>query len=207
MWEERLHEFVILFVVVNPIGALPAFLAVTAGLPAATQRRIALVMVIVSFVVLVFFMVAGGFVLEKMRISLRAPFRSPAASSCSWWRWRWCAARASAAIPAAAAASQRRSRSIRSPSPKVAGPEAMLAAVLVTDDHRFDPAQLSMTIGVLAVVMAITLVILLAAAPISRVIGESGARVIGRVLGMILAALAVNTILNAFGSWLGLPTL
>jgi multiple antibiotic resistance protein len=206
MWEERLAEFVTLFVVVNPIGALPAFLAVTAGLPAATQRRIALVMVIVSFVVLVFFMVAGGFLLEKMGISLRAfqiaggiilfvvaleMVRGESFGGDTGGGSR--VATALAIYPLAI--------------PKVAGPEAMLAAVLVTDDHRFDPAQLSMTIGVLAVVMAITLVILLAAAPISRVIGESGAGVIGRVLGMILAALAVNTILNAFGSWLGLPTL
>jgi multiple antibiotic resistance protein len=165
MWEERLAEFVILFVVVNPIGALPAFLAVTAGLPAATQRRIALVMVIVSFVVLVFFMVGGGFVLEKMRISLRA-FQI-----------------AGGIILFVVALEMVRGESF-------GGDTGMLAAVLVTDDHRFDPAQLSMTIGVLAVVMAITLVILLAAAPISRVIGESGAGVIGRVLGMILAALA-----------------
>jgi multiple antibiotic resistance protein len=205
MWEERLAEFVTLFVVVNPIGALPAFLAVTAGLPPATQRRIAFITVLVSFIVLVFFMVAGGFLLEKMGISLRAfqiaggivlfvvALEMVRGESHTGDPGGKRVATALAIYPLAI--------------PKIAGPAAMLAAVLLTDDHRFDPAQLSMTIGVLAIVMAISLLILLAAGPISRVIGESGAGVIGRVLGMILAALAVNTILNAFGAWLGLPML
>lgn len=83
----------------------------------------------------------------------------------------------------------------------------MLTAVLLTDDHRFDLPQLAMTTGVLVLVLAITLGVLLAAAPISRLIGESGANVIGRVLGMLLIALAVQTILSGFGSWLGLPKL
>ena len=44
----------------------------------------------------------------------------------------------------------------------------MLTVVLLTDDHRFDIVQLSLTTGVLAVVLAITLVVLLLAAPISH---------------------------------------
>jgi multiple antibiotic resistance protein len=46
MWQERLSEFVTLFVVVNPFSILPAFLAAAGGLPAATQRRIAVTAVL-----------------------------------------------------------------------------------------------------------------------------------------------------------------
>ena len=91
--------------------------------------------------------------------------------------------------------------------PKIAGPGTMLTVVLLTDDHRFDIVQLSLTTGVLAVVLAITLVVLLLAAPITRLIGAAGASIIGRVMGMILMALAVHTVLSAFGAWLGLPKL
>jgi small neutral amino acid transporter SnatA (MarC family) len=39
------------------------------------------------------------------------------------------------------------------------------------------------------------------------VIGDAGAGIIGRVMGMLLVALAVHTVLAAFGAWLGLPKL
>jgi multiple antibiotic resistance protein len=61
--------------------------------------------------------------------------------------------------------------------------------------------------GVLAVVLAITLGVLLLAAPLWRLIGDAGASIISRVMGMILVALAVHTILSAFATWLGLPKL
>lgn len=72
MFEERLSEFVTLLIVINPLGTLPVFLAMTGGLDAATQRRIAVTAVLVSFAVLLFFIAAGGFLLEKLGISLRA---------------------------------------------------------------------------------------------------------------------------------------
>src|SRR3954471_21466583 len=54
--------------------------------------------------------------------------------------------------------------------PKIAGPGTMLTVVLLTDDHRFNLVQLSLTTGVLALVLAITVVFLLLAGPISRLI-------------------------------------
>ena len=61
MWQERLSEFVTLFLVVNPVGVLPVFIATAGGLEPAMQRRIALRAVLVAFAVLAFFVVAGEF--------------------------------------------------------------------------------------------------------------------------------------------------
>ena len=83
----------------------------------------------------------------------------------------------------------------------------MLTVVLLTDDHRFDVVQLSLTTGVLAVVLAITFVVLCLAAPIARLIGDAGINIMSRVMGMILVALAVHTVLAALGAWLNLPPL
>jgi multiple antibiotic resistance protein len=204
MWAERLAEFVTLLAVVNPFGVLPAFVAATGGLPAATQRRIAVAAVLVSFAVLLFFIAAGGFLLQNMGISARA-FQIAGGivlfvvalemvrgeSHVSVFGPGTGSAHALAIYPIAI--------------PKIAGPGTMLAIVLLVDDDRYDVIERALTAAALAAVLAFTLVILLAAEPISRVIGGTGANVIGRVMGIILAALAVNTILTALGNWVGLP--
>ena len=91
--------------------------------------------------------------------------------------------------------------------PKIAGPGAMLTVVLVTDDDRLNLAGQLTTVGVLVLVLVVGLLILLAAGPISRLIGTAGVSVISRVMGMLLAAMAVALVLGAVGDWLGLPKL
>jgi multiple antibiotic resistance protein len=205
MWQERLNEFVTLFIVVNPISALPMFIAVTAGFDRATQRKVALIAVAASFAVLVAFIIAGGFVLEKMGISLKS---FQIAGGIILFLVALDMVRGASYVPSAGVAEDATSVAIYPLAiPKIAGPGTMLTVVLLTDDHRFDALQLAMTTGVLALVLAITLLILLLAAPISRLIGTAGTGIIGRVMGMILVALAVHTVLSAFGSWLNLPPL
>jgi multiple antibiotic resistance protein len=60
---------------------------------------------------------------------------------------------------------------------------------------------------VLAVVLAGLLAMLVAAGPISRLVGSTGAQVISRLMGMLLAALATTLILSAVVDWLTLPKL
>ena len=91
--------------------------------------------------------------------------------------------------------------------PKIAGPGAMLAVVLLTDDERYNLPGQMMTVSLLALVLVMTFLILLAAGPISRWIGTAGVSVISRVMGMLLAALAVTLVLGALGEWLSLPKL
>ena len=206
MWQERLNEFVTLFIVVNPISALPMFIAVTAGFDQATQRKVALTAVLTSFAVLVLFIIAGGFVLEKMGISLRS---FQIAGGIILFLVALDMVRGASYVPAGGVNADNATSVAIYPLaiPKIAGPGTMLTVVLLTDDHRFDVLQLSLTTGVLALVLAITLVILLLAAPISRLIGAAGTGIISRVMGMILVALAVHTVLSAFGTWLNLPPL
>lgn len=205
MWQERLSEFVTLFIVVNPLAALPVFLAVTRGFDAAAQRKVAIVAVLASFAVLVLFIIGGGYLLERLGISLRS---FQIAGGIILFLVALDMVRGVTYAPAAGGADKATDIAIYPLAvPKLAGPGTMLTVVLLTDDHRFDIVQLSLTTGVLAVVLAITLGVLLLAAPISRLIGDAGASIISRVMGMILVALAVHTILSAFGAWLGLPKL
>ncbi len=79
--------------------------------------------------------------------------------------------------------------------------------MVLTDDDRFAFGERMMTVGVVALVLVIQFVVLLAAAPLSRVIGEGGTSIVSRVFGMLLAALAANIVLTALAGWLGLPAL
>ena len=206
MWQERLSEFVTLFIVVNPISALPVFLGVTQGFDASTRRRVALIAVLAAFAVLVLFIVGGGFVLEKMGISLRS---FQIAGGIILFLVALDMVRGAGYAPPAGAAGDHATSVAIYPLaiPKIAGPGTMLTVVLLTDDHRFDVVQLSLTTGVLALVLAITFVVLCLAAPIARLIGDAGVNIASRVMGMILVALAVHTVLSALGGWLNLPPL
>src|SRR5262245_35699490 len=204
-WQAHLSEFVTLFLVINPFAALPVFMALTSSFDRQQQRKIALTAVIVALALLVFFVLGGNVLLRQIGIAIRAfqiaggivlfmvaldmvhgrisvqPNGTPESSL------------ALAVYPLAF--------------PIIAGPGSFITVILLTDDDRFNfPGQLA-TIGVIALVLAIQLVALLAAGPISRAIGNVGVSVIGRIMGLLLAALAVGIVLTAIGQWLNLPAL
>ena len=204
-WQQRFSEFVTLFLVINPFGALPTFMEIAETLDPRAQRKLALNASVISFVVLVFFVLAGAFLLAQMGISIRAfqisggillfvialdMIRGQTFAS---GHGKAQGSMALAVYPLAI--------------PKIAGPGAMLTVVLVTDDDRLNLAGQAATVGMLALVLVIALLILLAAGPISRLIGTAGVSVISRVMGMLLAAMAVALVLGAVGDWLGLPKL
>lgn len=81
--------------------------------------------------------------------------------------------------------------------PSPASPGAMLAIVLLTDNNQFAIADQIMTVGVMTCALAIAYLFLLLAEPIIWLIWNSGAVIISRVMGMILASVAADTLLTA----------
>ncbi|MGD9846768.1 MAG: MarC family protein [Variibacter sp.] len=205
MWTERLNEFITLLVVVNPLGVVPFFLAITRGQDSALRRKVAISSVLISFFVLLAFIIGGGFLLQKMGIALRA-FQIAGGIVLFLVALNMLNADGKAPPPA----SEEEAMSLAAyplAIPKIAGPGTMLTVVVLTDDHRFDILQTAATTGVLVVVLLIQLALLLLAVPLSKVIGDTGASILGRIMGMLLVALAVNIVLTGLGSWLGLPKL
>ena len=80
--------------------------------------------------------------------------------------------------------------------PSIASPGAMLAIVILTDNHTESLADQATTAALLMIVMALTLVLLLAASFVHRIIGNTGASVISRVMGIVLATIAVDSVLG-----------
>ena len=80
--------------------------------------------------------------------------------------------------------------------PSLASPGAMLAAVLLTENSSFSLLEQLQTAGVMISVLLIAFIFMLAASWIHRFIGNSGASIISKVMGMILASVATNSVLS-----------
>jgi multiple antibiotic resistance protein len=204
-WQTHLSEFVTLFLVINPLEVLPSFVSVAASFDRKGQRKLALRAVVAAFAFLVFFVITGDFALDHLGVSVRA-FQI-----------------AGGIVVFLVALDMIHGVHHSGPDttgdkhaalaiyplgfPKIAGPGALVAVILLTDDDRANILGQLATVGVVALVMVIQLLILLAAGPITRFLGQTGAAVVGRIMGMLLAALAVSMVLTAVGEWLNLPAL
>ncbi|WP_462320424.1 MarC family protein [Halochromatium sp.] len=212
MAEKLVYEFVTLFVVLDPFGMLAVFLAVTPGLESAQRAKAAVLAILYAFAVLVFFIGVGELLLIQMGIPLLAFQIAGGILLALYGIEMSLGAHAPGAGPSAAGG-LRAGGSIHALAvyplaiPAIAGPGAMLTVVLLTDNREHSITDQLITTGVMGVVMLIFLLILLAANPIMRVIGEGGANVLKRVMGVLLTAIAAKMVLTAFQEWLGLPPL
>ncbi|TCK31199.1 multiple antibiotic resistance protein [Ancylobacter aquaticus] len=203
-WAERIQEFVTLWVVIDPLGTLPVFLAVTAGLSATDRKKAAFISILVSFGVLVFFALAGNWLLRSMDVSIES-FQIAGGIVLFLFALTMIHGRGHSDPHAQAETNPVEIAIYPLAIPSIASPGAMLAAAVLTDNARHDFPERIMTIATFSLVLLMTLAIMLVAGPLGRLIGRGGASIISRVMGMILAALAVDLILSATAQWLKLP--
>lgn len=202
---QLLQEFITLWVVIDPIGTLPVFLAVTAGMSAGQRRAVAIRAVVVSFVVLTLFIVLGQVVLDALGLALPA-FQIAGGIVLFLFALTMIFGHSKPEEEIAEAERVRQTSVFPVAIPSIASPGAMLTVVILTDNDRFAIAHQAVTTALMALVLAATLGIMLAASPLLRVIGTTGAAVISRVMGMLLAAVAVDAVLRAFVSIGVLPS-
>ena len=203
-WSERLQEFVTLWVVIDPLGTLPVFLAVTAGLDAAGRRKAAILSVLIAFGVLTFFALAGHWLLDAMDVSI-ASFQIAGGIVLFLFALSMINGGHTQSAHPEIDANPMDLAVYPLAIPSIAGPGAMLAALVLSDDARHDFPDRMLTLTTIGVVLMISLGILLSAGFLSRMIGRGGSSIISRVMGMVLAAMAIDLILSAAAGWLHLP--
>jgi len=200
--QKVVHEFVTLFVVLDPVGALAIFLAVTAKLTPAQRTRAAAYGILYSFGVLVFFVVAGELLLIEMGIPLHA-FQVAGGILLLLYGIEMVLGRTAPGENFVGTTGDIQSLAIYPIAiPAIAGPGSMLTIVLLTDNRAFSVFDQMMTVAVLAFTLSLILIILLAANPIMRCIGTGGANVLRRVMGILLCSVAVNMVFVALDTWL-----
>ena len=209
MLEQPLKFFVVFFVVVDPIALIPLFSRLTQGASVAYQRRMAAKAVVVAAGILLLFALGGAAFLKTMGISLEA-FRIFGGLLLFLLALEMVFARESGTRTSSDEQAESRRRADISVFPLafpfIAGPGA-LATILLW----FGPINiadqtllfLGLSAGV-ALVLVISLGVMWLADPLMRVVGVTGANVAGRLLGVVLGALAVQFIIdglrNTFGS-------
>ena len=197
LWDRVIEEFVTIWVVVDPIGGIPVFIAVTTTLSIAERRKIAVQAVLISAAILLFFIVCGQLLLDALAISLES-FRI--AGGIVLFLFALTMIFGPSKPETEISESQGNLENVAVfplAVPSIASPGAMLAVVVLTDNHRFSLQEQALTTLVMIVVLVITLILLLLAGPILRVIRSSGAAIVSRVMGLILAAVAVDGVLEA----------
>ena len=205
MIQQLVYDFVTLFVVLDPVGMLAVFLGVTSTLSAGDRRKAAVLAILYSFGVLLFFIAAGELLLIQMGIPLLAFQIAGGILLMLYGIEMSLGAHAPGAGVADGGTTLHSLAVYPLAIPAIAGPGAMLTVVLLTDNRQFSVTDQMITTAVLAVVLAVFLIILLAASPIMRVIGSGGANVLRRVMGVLLTAIAAKMVLTALETWLELP--
>jgi multiple antibiotic resistance protein len=194
-----ISALVTLVVVVDPIGLVPAFLGITADLPPHARRSVALRACVIAFGIVTGAALAGDWLLRTLSISLPA-FRIAGglllfsiASEMAF------GVRITRQAETAGKAVEEHVRDIAAfplAIPLMAGPGAITAAVLLSGRAGSDMARLGLLIATIAAVMVVTLAAFLLASRIERVLGKTGNTVLSRLLGVILAAMAVQFVVD-----------
>lgn len=195
MLDYLLEAFVTLFVTVDPLGLAPLFIGLTEGLDKTDRRHVALRATAIATTVLILFALVGGKLLALMGISLPA-FRIAGGMLLFYTAFQMVFSQKEPRdkTDADRAVTLDHIRDIAAfplAIPLLAGPGAISATILAASKAP-SLAAYGAFIGLVVAVMGLGLLVFLAADQIGRRIGETGRVVIGRLLGLLLAALAVQ---------------
>lgn len=202
------NTFILFFVVIDPVGVTPIFAALTHGGTDEYRRRMAIKGTLLAGAVLLLFVFGGNYVFNALGIGLDAfriaggillfliamdmVFAAQSGIRSTTTREREeASARADISVFPVAI-------------PLIAGPGAFTTVLLMIREYEHDVLYITVGLIVVALVLLLTLGALLMSSRIMRLIGETGANVIGRVLGIMLASLAVQFIIDGIAGSLEL---
>ncbi len=207
MIEQLLNTFIILFVVIDPIALAPIFGAMTRGGSDNYRKKMAYKAIFLSTAILLMFLFIGGHFLKAMGITIPA-FKIAGGLLLLINGFDMVFARhtglRSTTVKESAEARQKDDISVFPLAfPLIAGPGTITTVLLLSSDMRSDPVMFSALIVIVLLVLALALIFLLLSKPVMKVLGETGANVLDRLLGVVLCALAVQFMIDGIRSAFG----
>jgi multiple antibiotic resistance protein len=200
MFDELVKFFVVLLVVVEPLSLLPVLAGLTEGADEAHRHRMSFKAVGISAIVCLVFAAAGTALLRVLGISVDA-FKVGGGILLFLLAVEMVFARPSglrSITPGEDAEAHHRGDISVFPLafPLIAGPGAIATILLAFAGVPPGSLQFFAQLGVIVIVLGITLALMLLTGPVMRVIGVTGGAVMSRMLGVLLAALASQFVLD-----------
>ena len=197
--EFLISALVTLLVVVDPIGLVPSYLAVTHGLPKRARRSVALRAALIAAAILAGSALIGDWLLRTLSIGLPA-FRIAGGlllfSIASEMVFGLRIERQSRQAEDAIEEHVRNIAAFPLAIPLMAGPGAITATVLLASRSEGDPMHLIVLLAVIVFVAALCAAVFLLCTHIGKLLGVTGNIVLSRLLGVLLAALAVQFVVD-----------
>lgn len=193
--QELLNTVLLIIAVVDPLGSIPVYLEATKNFDKKHKRKIAINASVIAFLVLLFFIIVGQLILEGMDITLEA-FQISGGIILFLFALTMIFGEGKPESEKHLIKDYKKVTIFPVAVPSIASPGAIMAVVLLTDNHIHTLTQQLITTLLLLVVIVITCILLLASNFIQKRIGEAGIIVISKVMGLILASYAAQSILT-----------
>lgn len=192
--EEIISSFVVLWAVIDPVGTVPVFIAVTKDYTNEEKKSIAKTASIAAFGVLLFFLVVGELILKNVGVPLAA-FQTSGGVILFLFAINMIFGSSKPEEEIRLVRNGNETAIFPLAIPSIAGPGAILAVVLLTDNSRHSISSQAITLALIMLVLFINFILMRASNKINQKIGNAGAIVISKVMGLILASMAANNIL------------
>jgi MarC family membrane protein len=204
--EPLVKFFVVFFVVVDPISLIPLFAGLTQGASSRYSKQMAGKATAIALAISVLFALVGARFLQVMGISLSS-FRIAGGTLLFLIALDMVFARPSGTRSTTTEREEAKKREDISVFPLafpfIAGPGALATILLTAGELAAKPVLFAGFLLVVAAVLIICWVLMLATPRLMKVLGVTGANVVSRLSGVILAALAVQFIVDGIrGSFL-----
>ena len=194
MLKKVIHDALMIWVTIEPIGTVVLFAALTSRLSPRERRKTATKAIAYSAIILLGAIVVGQIILTAMGIQLIS-LQIAGGIILFLFGLQMIFGRMETAF----IQSERGHDIAVFPLaiPSIVGPESIMVVILLTDNYLYSITTQAITAGVMLGVLAVTYIFMLLAEPLLRIIGNNGAAILERIMGIILAALSVDLIIDA----------
>lgn len=193
VWVFGVFCFVSLFAMVEPLGIIPIFISMTSGLSPDRQRAVARRACIIAYLTLVLFALSGQFIFRFFGISVES-LKVVGGVIFFLIGYEMLQAQLTRTAYADATDEQDQSNDLALTPlgiPMIAGPGAIANVIVLSNEAKTTWHLLAMHVA-LALVVLLTLIALLGARRIARFLGDSGNKVLLRLMGLITMVIAVE---------------
>ncbi|MCX7094049.1 MAG: MarC family protein [Methylobacter sp.] len=197
MLNKIIHDALMIWVTIEPIGTVVLFAALTSGLSPTERRKTATRAIIYSAIVLLSAILVGQIILTAMHIQLIS-LQIAGGIILFLFGLQMIFGQTATAFSQSEAGHDMAVFPLAIPS--IVGPESIMVVILLIDNYLYSITTQAITAGVMLSVLAVTYVLMLLAEHLLRLIGKNGAAILERIMGIILATLSVDLIVDAFVS-------